>query len=213
MNGICKVALPGTLILASGAFLALGASNHMDTSEYASITAGVQTLAVVVALGLGATTLLRDSRDRRVDRVLALHQELMTGEVWHARYRLRQHLRALSQDGKLKSISHDELVGDETISTYGPDSSDSPIADADLLLRFFERANAARHTNALHSPLFAELIGRHALWWNAAFHESSGWFIRWELTDLASWSRHHLETSKSRNPQMVKWLNTEKRYF
>jgi hypothetical protein len=117
----------GVVTVATIALLALGLTGWVGPSTYSSLTAGVQAVGVVIALGLGAATLMRDNRDRRVDRVLALHQELMTGDVWQARYCLVRHLRKLGQDGKSRAVSRQELIDDPTVSRYDPEGSASPL--------------------------------------------------------------------------------------
>jgi hypothetical protein len=205
--GICIVAL------ATIALLSLGLTSWIGQSTYASLTAGVQAAGVVIALGLGAATLMRDNRDRRVDRVLALHQELMTGDIWQARYRLVRHLRKLGKDGKSRPVSRQELINDPTVSRYPPEESASPLIDADLLVRFFERADAARRTDALHLPLFAELIGRHALWWDTAILDNPGWATRIHLAEMAAWCHQYVEENRSRRPDVMRWMAAVQRDF
>lgn len=208
-----KVTLIVAATLAALSFLWLGVANWVDASRYASLTSGVQALGVVTALAVGVATLMRDSRDRRVDRVLALHHELMTGDVWQARYRLVGHLRVLGRETASRSVSREELINDPDVSRYKPGSSGAPITDADLLMRFFERANAARRARSLHLPLFAELIGRHALWWNAALSGSPAWLTREPLTELAAWTSQYVETNRTRNPEVEKWIDAVTRDF
>ncbi|MBV1853396.1 hypothetical protein [Catellatospora tritici] len=167
----------------------------LDRGAYDALTGGVQAVGVVAALGLAAATLARDNRDRRVDRVLALHQELMTGDLWQARQRLVTHLTKLGQDQRKKGepdrvrrVTRTDLRRDGDASVYA-DGTGSPRIDADLIVRFFERAEAARRTHSLHLPLFGELIGRHALWWNVALiADDRTWTSRQSLTELADWA-------------------------
>lgn len=147
--------------------------------NYVALMAGVQAIGVVVALTVAALTLQADSRDRRVDRVLALHQELVTGEVQAARVALVRHLRR-RPDRRAISVSLERLDKDPELSRYAEDSehpsgdrSRTPGLDARLLLRFFERADAIRTSGAAYLPLYAELIGGHALWWSKHLIPSS----------------------------------------
>ena len=200
------------LVVAVAGFLAVGVLNLVDKNAYGSLTDGVQAAGVVIALGLAAVTLIRDNRDRRVDRVLALHQEMMAGSVWEARYRLVDHLRRLGTNGKVRRVTHEELNHDPVVSRYNPGNLGSPAQDADLLVRYFERAFAALRTDALDVPLFAELIGRHAMWWDLAIVESSHWFTRVHLSELASWTRAYVKANE-RSLQVAGWMAAPQRDF
>jgi hypothetical protein len=59
----------------------LAAPWWLNSGQYAALAGAIQALAVAPAVAIAAATLYRDSHDRRVDRVLAFHQELMSGEV------------------------------------------------------------------------------------------------------------------------------------
>ncbi|MDI1464294.1 hypothetical protein QEZ54_25310 [Catellatospora sp. KI3] len=167
----------------------------LDRDAYGAMTDGVQAVGVVAALGLAAATLLRDNRDRRVDRALALHQELSTGDLWQARQRLVTHLTRLDAEQRkegdperVRRVTREQLRSDPRASVYA-DGIGSPRIDADLLVRFFERAEAARRTHALDVPLFGELIGRQAVWWNTALiADGRTWTCRRSLTELAAWA-------------------------
>src|SRR4051812_39242888 len=47
-------------------------------------------------------------------------------------------------------------------------NDESPNEDRAVLLRYFERADAARLAGIVNPALFHTLIGPHALWWDAA---------------------------------------------
>lgn len=53
----------------------------LSSGRYSAFASGVQAAGVLVALILALITLDADRHDKRVDRVLALHQELVTGEI------------------------------------------------------------------------------------------------------------------------------------
>lgn len=182
-----------------------GVLGIVDGGVYDSITNGVQAVGVVVALSLAAATLIRDNRDRRVDRVLSLHQELMNGSVWEARYRLVYHLRAHGYGGSVRRVTRQELNEDPSVSQYRPGIQGNPAQDADLLVRYFERAYAALRTDALDVPLFAELIGRHAIWWDLVLVQTPDWLTRAHLTRLAGWTRAYVAKNR-RNSQVAMWI-------
>ena len=164
-------------------------------AEYQAIVAGVQALGLVVALLIAALALTGDQNDRRVDRVLQLHEDLVSGDVGAARSRLAYHLRTLGPEHEGRRYvlqpTQDQLVHDRKLHRYSDHEAttdSTPREDRVMLLRFFERADAARREKTVHLPLLHELIGSHALWWDAALwledHERSH---RRALRDLAQW--------------------------
>jgi hypothetical protein len=188
------------------AVLAVGVTGAMSHDSYNALTGGLQAIGVVIALGLGAATLMRDSHDKRLDRVLALHQELMTGDLWRARHRLVAHLGRLGRAGRTRIVTREELRSDPELSHYLDVPDARPLDDADLLMRFFERANAARTGTAVEQRLFADLIGRHSLWWDLAFARDDQWLTRQGLTDLATWCTSYVRDTASRRPDLLQWL-------
>jgi hypothetical protein len=201
-----------SITAASLGFLAIGAFGWVGPERYASLTAGAQALGVVIALALAAFTLRSDSRDRRVDRVLALHNEFMTGGVWGARYRLAHHLHSL-EGPRTSTVTREAVFGDPPRLRYASDSEAILKIDVDLLLRFFERANAARLTGALHGDLLADLIGKHAMWWDSAFAPDDEWMLRTPLQDLSSWCRGYVESRIPTQPGLRDWLRPLQRDF
>lgn len=76
-----------------------------------------------------------------------------------------------------------------------PEFADSlPVLDANLVLRFFEKAEAALRAKSVDEPLFLDLIGRHAYWWNNVFLPESDGHVRQRLERLGCWTekRAHL---------------------
>ena len=157
-------------------------------------------------MGLGVATLMRDSRDKRLDRVLSLHQELMTGDLWRARHRLVAHLRELGQGDRTRAVTREELRSDADVSRYADVPDARPLHDVDLLMRFFERANATRAGKAIEPLLFAELIGRHALWWDRAIVRDDQWLTRQGLTEVATWCTAYVHDAARRNPELRRWI-------
>lgn len=195
----------GLVVVVSAAFLALGLTGWLDSGTYGALTGGVQAIGVVVALALGTATLRSDSRDRRVDRVLALHQELFGGEVQAARIRLVNHMRSGSSR-RAKVVSRADLA-DGSLAEYSSSSVYLPRRDANVLLRFFERANAARLAKAVYLPLYATLIGGHAAWWDKAIRYDRSWPARQHLAELGSWAHDYARINQSRHPNLALWLS------
>ena len=182
--------------------------------KYTALTAGVQAIGVIVALTVAVLTLRADSRDRRVDRVLALHQELTTGEVQAARVALAGHLRRQTPTGKAITVSLKQLGEDPKLSRYAKDNEHAseghactPLVDARLLLRFFERADAIRTSGAAYVPLYAELIAGHAFWWSRHLIPSGD--SRFDLTtathNIGEWLKGYAR-SHQENPVLTEWV-------
>jgi hypothetical protein len=185
---LASLTWPWAIAAAGLALLVAGVTGAMSQSAFNVVTASLQAVGVVLALGLGAATLRRDSHDRRVDRVLALNQELMSGELWHARQRLAEHFKTLRAGpaDAFGVVTRDQLFGDPAIGKYAS-AEGVPGEDVDRLVRFFERANSALATRAVEPDLFAQLIGRHANWWDHAIAYDPNWTTRIPLAELSTW--------------------------
>jgi hypothetical protein len=135
ISRIVAVGWPWATALAGGALISAGLGGLLARAEFDIVTAGLQAIGVVIALGLGAATLRRDSHDRRVDRVLALHEGLMTGELWLARRRLIIHFRCLiaSPAEGVPVVTRQQLRDDPLISRYSVDGG-APQQDVDLVI-------------------------------------------------------------------------------
>jgi hypothetical protein len=162
----------------------------LDAQRYAAYAAGLQALGVLVALILAGLALSSDRHDKQVDRVLLLHSELVGGETQAARIRLIDHLRRWGGDQHIRSVTRSELQSTPGLSAYQDGSTSTPLQDANNVLRFFERANAAVKWSSVYEPLFHQLIIRHARWWEVALQEDSAtWAGREALSELTAWGR------------------------
>jgi hypothetical protein len=171
----------------------------LNSSQWAT---AVQAIFVVMALLVAAAslrvavaTLESDSRDRRVDRVIALHEELMSGTTGGGRSRLARLLRSRGSAGVCLQVSRDQLRGNTDVSAYDEASdkaSGSPAHDLTLLLRFFERADIARTAGTLDELLLVALVGRHAGWWDLAIARDDN-TARIPLQRLAGWCQQYVD--------------------
>jgi hypothetical protein len=50
----------------------------LDNGQYTAVATAVQAFGVVVAFGLATETLITDSRDKKTDRTLDLHAQLVS---------------------------------------------------------------------------------------------------------------------------------------
>ncbi|NAS21569.1 hypothetical protein GT755_07705 [Herbidospora sp. NEAU-GS84] len=177
----------------------------MSAQEFAALAGIIQALAVIPTVAIGAYALLRDSRDRRIDRVLSFHQELMSGEIGAARNRLGTHLRNLGVEGRPLQIKRLDLLKDSKLGRYIDHEEAGPFSDATLLLRYFERANAARSAQSIYAPLFVELVGRHAAWWDMVFEDEGDRVPRAPLAELAAWSNQYAAKKRNVYPYLRNW--------
>jgi hypothetical protein len=178
--------------------------------RYSAWATGLSTIAVVVALALAIFTLKTDVKDRQVDRTLSLHAELTSGEINDARLRLVAHLR---KHGSINSAGHhlprrvslEELRIGSGIGTYGSNDQHSPKEDLSKILRFFERARLVRDAGSADDPLFVELIGRHACWWNCILVRDSGRGSRRTLMQLGLWCDAFADKHRRHYPYLEGW--------
>lgn len=189
-------------------------ASFLTSAQYSAVASAIQAAAVVPAIAIAASALLRDSHDRRVDRVLDFHRELTSGEVLQARDRLGAHLRKHGVDGRVRPTSRDELRDDLKLSRYSTDHSNKPRSDVNVILRFFERVNAARIAATVDYPLLAELIGRHAAWWNLAIKDPGDDEVpRAPLRELATWADEFVLANQDRYSYLRNWGSNRQREF
>ena len=174
----------GVLILAA----LLTSASLLNANQYGALASTIQAAAVIPAIAIAALALTRDSRDKRVDRVLDLHKELHSSDMEGATVRLAVHLRENGIDGKARPTSREELRDDPVLSKYSSDSQFRPRDDVNLILRYFERADVARVSNTVEGQLLVELIGRSATWWNLAITGTMDEMPRSHLSELANWA-------------------------
>jgi hypothetical protein len=178
--------------------------------EYAT---GLQAFGLVLALGLGVWTIDSGTRSQAVDRSLALHAELTTGETDRARRRLARHLRDHAVAPlRVRSATVTELRDDPSLNEYATEQYASPAEDAVLVLRFFERVRLAQVSGSLDDPMTAELIGRHAAWWNLALI-SEDHTSRRALGAFADWANQFAKAHAGRYPYLAKWGTTRLQDF
>jgi len=173
----------------------------------------VQAVGLIMALTFTTLTFRRDSKDRRVDRVLALHAELMSDPVASARRRLVRLIRSRTKDGKVLRLSRDELRTNPEYKIYSFSSDNHPFEDSSIVLRFFERATAALAADAVYKPLFVELLGRHATWWDIALEPEGVSVPRKPLEDLARWSNEFTREHARAFPYLEGWGVNRERDF
>jgi hypothetical protein len=163
------------MVLAVGlAAAGIAALSWLGSDSLADTAAVVQTAGVLIGVTLAVATLRGDRRDKQVDRVLELHREWMSGDLHDARIRLHEHLRWDDGTGDFRILPFSDLRRGPTREKYPAGTPSTPIQDAGIILRFFERANAARAAGAVHQQLFFRLVARHAAWWNLAIDDGSG---------------------------------------
>lgn len=186
----------------------------LDSSHYSAYAAGLQAFGIVTAFLIGVIAIYFDGRDRRVDRVYSLHQELTVGELDDARRRLVDHLRKHSGSGPLqRRYSATELRADSTLNHYEhPQLDFTPRSDLYLLLRFFERARLVREAGSAHDAVFVELIGRHAGWWNCVIKNENR-KSRKGLMELAKWADNFAAKNSNKYVFLKDWGDTRRKEF
>jgi hypothetical protein len=186
----------------------------LSPGRYSAYASGLQALGVLIALILAVVTIDTDRHDKQVDRVLALHHELVTGEIEGCRVRLIDHLRKRGGGRHVLPVTRADLQRDPRLSSYDGSSAYTPFHDANTVLRFFERANAAVKAGTVNRPLFHELIIRHALWWGDALRSSSTpWVGISALDELAAWARSYQDVHGARLGYLSSWHENREHDF
>jgi hypothetical protein len=186
----------------------------LDPQRYSAFVGGIQALGILIALILATQTLRADRHDRQVDRVLALHSEFAAGEIRAARARLIDHLRKQGGGRYIQGATRDDLDKDPRLASYDGNAEHVPFHDAQVVLRFFERANTVIKAKAVYEPLFHELIIRHAFWWELALLPSSTpWIGREDLHELASWGHLYARAHAANLEYLASWRANRERDF
>jgi hypothetical protein len=185
----------------------------MNSSLWIGAVASIGTCIAAVAAVWG----LRYARgligvavnDRQVDRVLALHKEVTTGEIAAARNRFSELMYRAGEEAfgprKCWRPSWDSLIPPNP--AVGPTASSSrflgaypkdmvgaqdhrPIHDLRLVLWSYDRVNEARKRKAsLDEGLLVSLMGHTVVWWSLLCERldtKSGAHVR-ALMELALW--------------------------
>jgi hypothetical protein len=185
----------------------------VSSSWWVSVLATIAACAAATAAiwGLRYAKGLLDTavKDRRVDRVLALHHEITTGEIAAARNRFNELMYRAGEDafglGKCWRPDWDSLVPPNPavskelnkrrfLSTYPAfmvsGTGHTPIHDLRLVLWSFDRVNEARKREAsLDEDLLVSLMGYSVVWWSlmcGRLEPKRGGHVK-SLLDLASW--------------------------
>lgn len=175
------------VITVAGLLAPLGASPEV----YGAVTGAIQAFSVTMALVIALLAQWGDSADRKVDRVLDLHRELTSGPTGEARTSLGWFYRHARTAGGLPTYTRAELKA----RSYEARRQDrvTPRMDADRILRFFERAEAARSRGSLDEPTAALLLGRHATWWDSAIRDDGETDpTRAPLRSMAAWAAQYV---------------------
>ena len=157
----------------------------LSSGQYQALATGVQAVGVLVALALGVSTLRADSKDRRVDRVIAYHSQMTGGELQLARQRLIEYLLDHASGGVLPVLSWTDLRSQSKLIAYA-DSTESPVRDAQRLLEYFEGVWGAHNSGATEDNLLFLLLGGYVTWWDRALSEADADLSR-SLHEFAAW--------------------------
>jgi len=187
----------------------------LSPSGYSEFAAALQAVGILGAAALAVETLKSDRHDKLADRSLSLHRELTGGELGEARRRLALHLRRFGTDREpVRQVLISELRDMPQYATYAPpvSSGSSPFQDANLLVRFFERCRLVQRSGSIDEPIFVELIGRHAAWWNLALlpdHTNA----RLALHRLADWANDYAVTRHAKYDYLNNWASERRLDF
>lgn len=190
-------------------------------ARYLAMVGGVQAVGLVVGLTVAVLSLLSGNDANRVDRVLDLHRELVSGDVGNARSRLADHLRRVGQAQLGSHYVYQPEKGDLRRNPQANAYEDAaagdarPATDRALLLRYFERADGALKEGILHHGLFHRLIGSHVLWWDAALinedldrpHRHSlallaEWVVSYTGADVIAYTRYWATSFSTTSPDL-----------
>ena len=214
---------PIVVILIVTTVLVFAPAPWLKADQQGAWAASLQAVGVVASiliaagsLRIGAEALASDRRDRQVDRVLALHEELTTGPTGEARSRLSRFLRSHGPDvNRARQVSRAQLRDTNAdVNTYDdPDEAQisTPSHDLTRILRLFERVRIAHAAGSLDDLMMVALIGRHAGWWDLAIARDSE-TARVPLERLADWCKKYQQRHAS-EPLLEGWGDARGKAF
>lgn len=133
---------------------------------------------VIAAIGVAAALYQqhRQHHALRVERTIALHRDLTTGEVGAARERFTT---AMWWAGRKSGLLCHQPTWEElddspptpgALAVYSAevtgDPTERPLRDLYRVLYCFERIEKARSAGAIEDKLAWSLLGHHAVWWD-----------------------------------------------
>lgn len=178
-------------------------ARFVDEPRYTAYATGLQAFGLVLAFSFGVLSLAADGKSRRVDRVYGLHQELTTGGIDDARRRVLEAVQAGAPQPTRRLFLEAWGPGDPSVYEIVPVGS-SLAKDVGRLLRFFERARLVQVSGSSDDATFAELVGRHAAWWNCCIANVDE-HSRRPLMELALWADDFAERHRSRYSYLNRW--------
>jgi hypothetical protein len=190
-----------------GAILVVGLALVIPPEKYSALAAGVQAVGVLAALAVAAAAIRSDSQGRRLDRVLALHEQLNAGELQEVGGRLVDHMKEHGEAGKLRRLTMTDLRNESSpLHRYGHHGPDErPSRDAARMLGFFDRVNAARQARVVDEELLFELLGGSAMWWDLALTMTDE-YRKVGLSELAHWAHRYASVARERS-RVDRWAN------
>lgn len=164
--------------------------------QFAALATAIQSVIVAVALLIALVTYRSDSRDRRVDRVLSLHEEYFDEDFQAQRTGLLKEVRSGARpypELRTAALSRQEYRARVRV------------------LRFFQRVQVARVSDSLEDRLAASLLGRQAAYGDLAL-ELDDKESRRGLHDFALWADNFAKTH-SEDQLFTGWGATRMRDF
>ncbi len=179
-------------------------------------------IAALVAFAGVAWQLRRQRHTASVERTIALHRDLTTGEVGAARDRFTEYMWRVGAFHRQRSCHQPtffELLGPvyadppsttltEWLHEYPVDiggvSTATPLRDLYKVLWCFERVGAALDAGLLDKVLFRDLLAHHAFWWDSLC-------VRIEPDDTRHRFalRHLSDASEQQVPDLRTWVTID----
>ena len=185
--------------------------------------AGAAVVAVGIALlaaGFARKQVLIATRAHEVERTLAAHRDLTTGEVGACRDRFSGFMwgygtRDTGENScwtprflELNPDSKSEHDRSGELSEYPPwvlgSDGAEPLRDLYKILWCFERIETARRRRTLDDEMLSELVGEHAVWWDSLLRSITELDTRHRrsLAQLGPWAL-------AKQPDLAEWCEDD----
>ncbi|MFG2556222.1 hypothetical protein ACGFWF_40780 [Streptomyces sp. NPDC048581] len=189
----------------------------MSSADWAAWTGSLGTIsAIAVAIGVGLVQLRAQRKMSAIERTIALHEVLTTGEIGNARGRLSRHMWRTAREAggeavawqprwqELVGYQYIQNLGSNDLSIYPPDMQappeQTPLRDLYSVLWAFERIAEADRSGLLDQELTRSMLASHAVWWAVMCEHITvdqtrfvaglkEFAARYSTEDLASWAQ------------------------
>ena len=190
-------------------------------SDAATWVGSIGSIAAIIAAILVAMMQIRiQRRQAAVERTIAAHRDITTGEVGAARDRLSEFMWSAGSDAqanRCRQPTWEQLLGrqyvslsseDQDLSEYPDETAagigNTPLRDLYRIWWSLERIGVAHRSNILDRQLTRDMLANHVVWWDTLCEKIPANKTRYRraLKDLA-------DEFRVESPELSAWARAD----